>query len=383
MIVFVICLFVYAPEDSNSQYLLDIQLGHYFPSWEARFDSIIGGVRTSQGCLDLLNWYINLDTRYEVNLSKILGLRYRNKYLGDYGDHISNHYFEPFFQLRENLRLYFTIAPHYYKGEDEIGSGFFLGKNYLNYLETFIIVEDFDRNFSLQDVDPGPQKIVYKQHPIELHSTYNTYWNTGHLNVQLELTNRYHLQSTELWESWPSAYTEKGLNRCFYTRFWQDIKKLRIGGIFDLEQSELLKTDTLSSFNGDLLEIIAEPMIGYRLNEKWIPTLYLSYNYKSQDDSLYYLDTAQDSVVHYQRDIYAYLIDVAFHPGGNFIWHFGMQRQFYYNNTGREFRERRLILGLEYRYKKVWFYFVEAMEGDFPTPKWLHNHTYVQLIFTF
>lgn len=387
MIVFAICLFVYAPEDSNAAfYLLDKQLAHYFPSWDARFDSTMGGVRTSQGCLDLLNWYINLDTKYEVSLSTIMGLRYRNRYLGDYGDHISNHYFEPYFQLKENLRLYFTIAPHYYKGEDEIGAGFFIGKNYLNYLETFVIVEDFDRNFSLKDMDPGPDKILYKQHPIGLHSTYNTYWKTGHLNIKLKLTNRYRLQSTEsaydLGDA-PIAYTEKGLNRSFYTRFWQDINKLKIGGIFDLRQSELLRTDTLSSFTGDILEIVAEPMIAYRLTEKWIPTLYLSYNYKSEDDSLYYLDMAQDSAVYYQRDIYAYLIDVAFHPGGSFVWHFGMQRQFYYNNTGREFRERRLLLGIEYRYKNVWLYFVEAMEGDFPTPKWLHNHTYVQLLLKF
>jgi hypothetical protein len=124
-------------------------------------------------------------------------------------------------------------------------------------------------------------------------------------------------------------------------------------------------------------------MIGYRLSDVWQPHLYLSYNYKSEDDAVYYHGTMPDSIVHYNRDVYAYLIDVEFHPGGRFVWHFGMQRQFYFNNQDNEFTDRRLLLGLEYRYKNIWFYFVEAMEGDFPTKKYLHNHTYVQLMIRF
>ena len=90
-----------------------------------------------------------------------------------------------------------------------------------------------------------------------------------------------------------------------------------------------------------------------------------------------------DSLFNYQRDVYAYMIDLEFRPGGNFIWHAGMQREFYCNNQGWEYTERRLLIGFEYRYKNVWFYFVEAMEGDFPTPKWMHNHTYIQLMVKF
>jgi len=362
----------YAPEDSNAHYLMDKQLAHYFPAWEIRFDSTSGGLRTSQGCLDLLNWYINLETKFEVYLSRIFGLRYRNHYLGDYANHITDHRFEPFFQLKDDMRLLFTIAPHYYKGEDEIGIGMFFGRNYLNFLETFIIVEDFDRNFSLMNTPGGPDKIIYKQHPIKLKSYFNKYWQTGHLTLQFEVTNRYNLQSTEDLDSYPRAYTERGLHRFFYTRFWQDINKLRLGGIFDLKQSEFFKMDTSRTTEEDIFEIVIEPMIAYKLNEKWVPTLYLTYNYKTEQDTSYY-----------QRDIYAYYLDVEFHPGGRFVWHFGTQRQFYYNNQEKNFKERRFTLGLEYRYKNVWFYFVEAMEGDFPTPKWLHNHTYVQLLIRF
>ena len=127
----------------------------------------------------------------------------------------------------------------------------------------------------------------------------------------------------------------------------------------------------------------ADVVIPYKLTEKWIPNLYFTYNYKTDDNSIHISSSLEDSLFYYKRDVYAYLIDVEFHPDGNFIWHFGMQRQFYYNNQGEEFTDRRLLLGFEYRYKNIWFYFVEAMEGDFPTPKWLHNHTYVQLMLKF
>ena len=383
MITLVICILSFVPEDSNSQYLLDRQIAHYFPSWEIHFDSMSGGIRTSQGCLDLLNWYIDLDTKFEVNLSRILGLRYRNKYLGDYKNHICDHRFEPFFQLKKNLRLLFTITTHYYKGEDELGFGFFLGKDYLNFLEMFIIAEDFDRNFSLQHMYSGEDKIIYKQHPIKLQTHFNKYWDTGHLSLKFDVSNRYRLQSTEPWDVYPRAYIEEGLHRYFYTRFWQDIDKLRLGTIVDLKQSEFCQVDTTRIYNENIFEIIVEPMISYKLTEKWIPNLYLTYNYKTDDDSIHIFSSLEDSLFHYKRDVYAYLIDVEFHPGGNFIWHFGMQRQFYYNNQGEEFTDRRLLLGFEYRYKNIWFYFIEAMEGDFPTPKWLHNHTYVQLMLKF
>lgn len=381
MITLVICLFSYVPEDSNSQYLLDKQLDHYFPSWEVWFDSTSGGLRTSQGCLDLLNWYIDIDTKFEVMLAKWLGLRYRNKYLGDYANHISDHKFEPFFQLKKNLRMLFSVSTHYYKGEDELGIGFFLGKDYLNFLEIFIVAEDFDRNFSLKDIPDGPDRIVYKQHPIMLRTHFNKYWHTGHISLKFDVSNRYRLESS-LYMPVDPYYLEKGLHRYFYIRFWQDIKRFRLGGMFDLGQSELYQHDTTGVLDEDVFEIIAEPMIAFKINEKWRPHLYLTYNYKT-DDYIHSTNMIYDSLYNYQRDVYAYLIDVEFHPGGNFVWHFGTQRQFYYNNQGREFKERRINIGFEYRYKNIWFYFVEAMEGDFPTPKWLHNHTYVQLMLRF
>jgi len=369
IMLFIIC---YVPEDSNAHYLMDKQLAHYFPSWEVYFDSSNCGFRTSQGCLDLLNWYVDLEARFEIRLSRLLGLRYKNHYLGDYNEHISNHYFQPFFQFKENSRLIFSITTHYYKGEDELGIGYFYGKNYLNCLETFFTAEDFDRNFSLQNDPEGPNKVIYKnfKYPFKLKTTVNKNWQTGRLYMNFDIGMRYLLESTDEIVS----YREQGFNRQFNLRFWQDVKNFRIGLIDNLKWCEKSFTDTTgtimdSPFSEIILENIIEPMLALKIGKKWIPTLYLTYNRKTEEDTTFY-----------ERNVYAYLLDVEFYPGGNFVWHFGTQRQFYNNNKGRNFKERRINLGLEYRYKNVRFYLVEAMEGDFPTPKYLHNHTYVQLL---
>lgn len=378
--IFLLAVIAYAPEDSNCQHLLDKQIAHYFPSWEANFDSFPGAMRTAQGCLDLLNWYIDFDIKYEVDLSRIIGLRYRYKYHGDYGMYINDHRFEPFFSLRSNLRFLFTVTTHYYKGEDELGMGFFLGSDYLNYLECFVVAEDFDRNFSLKDVPDGPERVLYQQHPVKLLVHLNKYWHDGHMSCKADFSNRYRLGSTEHEDIHPPYFREKGLHRFFYTRFWQDLGMWRVGAILDVKESQFYQQDQITALDRSALEIIVEPMIAFRVSDKWHPHLYLTGNRKTASDSTHFYGTLSDSVMSYERLVGAYLIDIEFHPGGRFVWHFGTQRQFYWNDQGREFKERRLNLGFEYRWRNLRFYFVEAMEGDFPTPKWLHNHTYVQLM---
>ncbi|MGD9380796.1 MAG: hypothetical protein PVI51_09535 [candidate division WOR-3 bacterium] len=373
----------YAPEDSNAHYLLDKQLARYFPAWDSRYDDVSNALRTSQGCLDFWHWYINLETKLEANLASWFGVRYRNRYLGDYDRHVSNHHFEPFFQLRDYLRFLFTVAPHYYKGEDELGLGFFWGRDYRDYVETFVILEDFDRNYSYKNTPDGPDKITYQTFPVKWQVRLNRYWSSGHLALASELTNRYFLRSTEHELIYPPYFQERGLHRSLNARFWQDIGKFRAGMVLDVYASEQYNIDTSRVHTKDIFEALIEPMFAYSITDKWQPTLYFTYNYKTEDDSLLLFSTGIAETVDYRRDVFAYLIDVEFHPGGSFIWHFGMQQQFYANNQGRSARERRFTLGLEYRYKNVWFYIVEAMEGDYPMPNWLHNRTYVQLMLTF
>ncbi len=365
-----VCGFAYAPEDSNCQNLLDKQIAHYFQSWELVFDSTKNGMRTSQGCLDLLNWYVELELRYEAYLSKILGIRYQNHYRGDYDEHISNHYFQPFFQIAENRRLFLSITTHYYKGEDEIGIGYFYGRDYLNFCEIFLLVENFDRNFSLQNMENGKEKIIYRglQYPIKLKTKLNKNWQTGRFRTEFTLSKSYLLESTDD----PITYQEKGYTHTWYLRFWQDINKFRIGLLNNFRYATKSITDSTDNFKDTIFEVIPEIQFTYRISQKLVPNLYLTYNYKSEEDTLFY-----------ERNVYAYLFDLEFYPEGNFVWHFGTQREFYYNNQNVNLKERRINVGMEYRYKNLWFYLVEAMEGDFPTPKYMHNHTYVQLMLRF
>ncbi|MEO0123116.1 MAG: hypothetical protein ABIL69_03840 [candidate division WOR-3 bacterium] len=371
-LTFGVCHFVfaYAPEDSNYQYLLDKQLAHYFQSWETAFDSTKNGMRTSQGCLDLLNWYINLELRYEAYLSKILGIRYQNRYIGDYDIHISNHYFQPFFQLKENTRLFLSITTHYYKGEDEIGIGYFRGYNYLNFFEFFLLVENFDRNFSLQDMTDGPDKIIYKglNYPIKIKTIFNKKWSTGRFKAEIELGRRYQLESTDK----PSTFREEGYRHTAFIRCWQDVGIFRIGILNECKIYFKKKDNAGFEISEKIFDAMPELQITYLKSKKWIPNLYLTYNYKNEIDTL-----------HYERNVFAYLLDLEYHPGGNFVWHFGTQRNFYQNNQGIEIKERRINVGLEYHFKNVWFYLVEAMEGDFPTPKYMHNHTYLHFMLLF
>ncbi len=376
-----------AHEDSNSHYLLDKQLAHYLPAWECCFDSSYNGMRTSQGCLDLLNWYIDIQTRYEVSLSRKIGLRYRNHYRGDYNDHMNNHYFDPFLRLSDNSKLMLSITTHYYKGENEIGIGYQHGRDYVNHIEAFVSVANFDRNFSLKASPEGPDKYTYSglAYPIKLITTINRTWTHGRLYFDCDLGAKYKMRSTTL--------TEEGWNRKANLRVWQYIKRLQLGYLSNLQLSEIIQhrnnyAETTTVYKLNTLEMINESMIAYQINEKWKPVIYLTYDYKNaREDSLLLLGQQQ-----YTRNIFAYLVDLEFSPGGRFVWHLGTQRQFYesnYTDSGigetnhREFKERRINVGLEYRYNNFWFYLVEAMEGDFPTEKYLHNHTYLQMMMRF
>jgi len=375
MVLFIF-LMSFVPEDSNFHYLMDRQIGRYLPEWEVRFDSTRNGMRTNQGCLDLLNWYIDLELRYEARLANWLGLRYRNHYLGDYGVHKTDHFFEPFFPIRPDQRIYLSITTHYYKGENELGVGYFLGRDYVNCLETFIVAENFDRNFSLKESGSSHDVRTYRMWPIDWRGTITKNWPGSRLNLKWELSIPYKLESTDD----PLTYRETGTHRSFYGRFWKDFSRIRIGALVDYRYSLTDRTDTSYHFRHTYNEILAEPMVGYQVSGHWRPTLYLTFNRKSNRDSAFV-----------ENNVFAYYIDLEYRPvplrnpdlAGTFIWHFGTQREYYADNRDIKYRERRINLSLEYRFRNLWFNLHEAMEGDFPTPKYLHNHTYVQMMMKF
>jgi hypothetical protein len=234
--------------------------------------------------------------------------------------------------------------------------------------------EGFDRNFSLQATPDGPDKIVYDglRYPFRLRPRMTRNWTTGSLHMNIEIGSTYRLVSTDD----PRSYIEEGFHSSLDSRLWQSVGRFQFGFNFHFKHKDRSVDSAFTLIvSSKSTDIIEEPVFAYVLNEHWKPLLYLSYNYKSASE-IFDIDS-------YRRDIYAYLIELEFKPGGNFIWHFANQRQFYYRNDDTRFQEMRYNIGIEYRFKNIWFYLVEAMEGDFPTPKYMHNHTYVQMMLVF
>jgi hypothetical protein len=212
--------------------------------------------------------------------------------------------------------------------------------------------------------------------PIDWRGTLTKNWTGSRLNLKWEITVPYKLESTDD----PVTYRETGSRRYLYGRFWKDFNRFRIGALAEYRYKTLETTDRSYRFENTYDEILAEPMAGYRLTDRWMPNLYLTFNMKSNEDTMLV-----------ENRCFAYYFDLEYRPTpprnpdstGVFVWHFGTQRQFFTDNRDRNFRERRLNLSLEYRYKNIWFNLHEAMEGDFPTPKYLHNHTYLQMMLKF
>lgn len=370
--------FSFVPEDSNFHYLMDKQIAYYSPDWEARFDSTVNGLRVVQGCLDLVNWHIDLELRCEANLADWLGLRYRNVTFDEYGSHILDNYFEPFFQIRPDQRLFLSVTTHYNKGENQLGIGYKLGRDYVNYLETFIIAEHFDHNFSLMNIPSGPTKYVYRVFPIKWRTAFTKNWPTGRLRLDWELSYPYRLESTDT----PELYWQEGEHYNASVRVDQEFRKFYTGLIAAFQYRDTVfwhfhSSEIVSWHIKSYLEYLINPSFGYRISDRWRPILHLTFNHKQADDTTYVAN-----------NVWAYFLDVEwrtnwhFLPGQLFV-HLGTQREFYSDNRDWRFKERRLNVSLEYRYKNLWFNLHEAMEGDFPTPKWMHNHTYVQLMVNF
>lgn len=370
MLSLLLLIVVYAPEDSNCHYVMDQQLAYFKPDWEMMFDSTGSGMRCSQGCLDIRNWYIDLELRHQAMLSRLLGLRYRNHYRGDYEDHVTDHFFEPFFPLGRSQYLFFSITVHYYKGEDDLGIGHVWGDDYLNRWENFIVVENFDRNFSVQSVANGYENRVYDvpRFPVKWWSDLHLSWDRGFLHAGARVGPEYRILSTDPDHN----YQEEGSDNTADLRLHHEVGRCLCG----YRMTALMRSrdiqDSARTSSVNITDLLAEPMLGYGLSEKWELSGYFTYNYKVEEDT-----------ARYERNTWSIMAEAWFRPGGSLSWRFGAQQQYCETTLRDGFWERRLLVGLEYRTPKIWFYLVEALEGDWPIPKTPHNHTYVQVMYRF
>ncbi len=374
----ILFLLSFVPEDSNYHHVMDQQLIVYLTDWQVRWDSTENGLRTVQGCLDLRYWHLDIDTRFQTDIAPWIGLRYRYRNYGFYNRRVDNNYFEPFFPIKPGQRLFISVTTHFYKGDNQFGLGYSFGRTYLNHLETFLIAEHLDRNFSLQHEEDGPDKIVYSMFPLVWHTELIQNWRTGRLGLAFEVSNTYRLASTDH----PASFWEKGRRTMASFSFRQDIRRSRFTAWYNMEDRWLIRSD--STFTGSNGFTTAEGFhfihtgYGYKINDRWRPTAYLTYN----------TNRAEDDTAYNKTNVWAYMLDVEYRTPWHFMpgaWivTFGTQQEFYTDTGAREFHERRFNVNLEYRYNKFWFRFMEAMEGDWPMPGNIHNHTYVQMMLTF
>ena len=367
MIIFLIALPFLEPEDSNNLYLMDQILTVPQESFLLGYDSLISGFYTNQGCLDLLNWYIDLRVKHDLFLSKRLGIRYRYWKLGDYSRQIDEHRFEPTL-LFGSHRLHLMITPRYYKGDDEIGIGYSHG-NYLNYLSFFFSVPDFDRNFSLQYTPDSLPSYRYKRFPLRFSFEIRRRWRSGYLKLIIDRT----LPSFQVWKGHESIWKDRWRFSVNLTS-WHGRFNLNFTSSYEEKNRRSLLFYAREADCDSINWLEAQPGIGYRFSNQI--TIYFSYRI----DSKFH---ATDSF-NYHRSGNAQYLDIHYQLSDKYLWHFGYQGEYVRSGELKIVNNHRFIIGLEYIFKKGKFVLWEGIEADRPFRlARFHNHTYLSLIFSF
>jgi len=355
------------PEDSNNLYLMDLMLATPEEQFVIGFDSLLSGLYTNQGCLDLMNWYIELLIKSDFYLSRRVCLRYRYRKLGDYDRQIDEHRFEPTLNLKR-IRFHLMISPKYYKGGDEIGAGFSLG-DYLNYLEIFLTIPDFDRNFSLRDTPDTLPRYLYKRFPIRLTFEIRKRWQQGYAKLLLDRT----MTSFQVW-SGHETRKEDRWNLLLYLTSWHGRFNLELNTRYDERNRRdfLLPTRELRPDTLNWLEI--QPGIGFRFSPK------LSVYFRYRIDSKRHLRNQFD----YHRSGNSQYLDLHYRMSDQYLWHFGYQGEYLKSGELKIVNNHRFIIGLEYIFPKGRFVLWEGIEADRPFRILrFHNHTYLSLLVSF
>ncbi|HIE05956.1 MAG TPA: hypothetical protein EYP58_04055 [bacterium (Candidatus Stahlbacteria)] len=367
MILFLLFL-LYEPEDSNNMYLIDQMLVVPEEQFIVAYDSAVSGLFTTQGCLDLMNWYIKLDIKHDAWLSSWLGLRYRYRKIGDYDRSADEHRFEPTFKIgKQNLHL--MIIPRYYKGGDEIGIGYSTGSDYLNYLQLFLSVPDFDRNFSLRDTPDSLPRYKYKRFPIRLSLELRRRWGVGYFKF---IINRI-LPSFQIWEGQESIRSDE-FGYSAYLTSWHG--RFNLGFAADYNVQNERNFDMVARvFNGDSLSWFeVQPWVGFRISKRW--TVFFRYRVETK--------WHKDDLSDYHREGNSQYLDIHYRMSDHYLWHFGYQGEYLESGMLKIVNNHRFVVGLEYDFNRGRFVLWEGIEADRP---WriarFHNHTYLSFLVNF
>lgn len=365
-----------APEDSNAYYYMDRMLSFSPDHWQVAYDSSLQGLQTVQGCHDLKNWYIDLNAKAEAWIAGWFGVRYRYVLLGDYERQRNYNRFEPRFRLKGDLSLLVLISPSYRKSDDEFGLGIFKGHNDLNSIEAGVLIRSPSHNFSLKDIPDGPEKIVFRTFPLYGYVRFERGWDDGFLKGYFEKSNTWHRVSRygpgrAYWFQEKESFTNAAL------RFLDTYGRVDFGGVFNFYETSRSSIDRnlRSVWLGDSMrEIEFQPRVGYRLSEKWKPSLAYLFGYKVREETLRYKRAGNSQYLNFE-----------FFPNEKITWHFGFQREWISIAQEPLVVNHRLVLGFEYSFPKGRLALWEGIEADPSQMKLtrMHNHTYIGLLLRF
>lgn len=365
------------PEDKCEIYLVDMNIAKFYPDWELAYDSVPQGFRTSHGCLDLIKWYAFYEAKLIFPLYKNFGARYFYKRIDDYGINYYQHRIEPYLRFK-NLWLFLEAVPYFYKYNDEAGIGIGYIKNWLNYIEFFFILKDFDRNFASRFTEEGEELMLYSQVPfrfeikarkvserirLKLNHTFTTLGKRVYKNPINYITERF----DSIWSSTTVEFSP-------FRNIWIGVlfncrREQRVFNQFTPEKK--IKYDTLFSY-------YLEPFLSLENKKNKVIFEYTLLPKNHLTDTSSYIRNWRGINIKYRRDISSIF---KFWVGYQRSW-----RKRIYNGEEVEDKRKkqsRLIFSIEFTFKNgTRLILHEGIEMDGSIEyrlKHPHNHTYILL----
>ena len=363
-------------EEENIYHVMDMYFANFPYTWDLQYNRTEIGFRTSQGCLDLERWLILYEGKIEYMFLDWFTVFYRYEKIENYHINIEKHTFSPSFKFYKNYFLSFKLIPYYLKRMNLWGVGILKNPYGDNYMGVFFRAKHLDNNFSFKDTPSGPSKILYSKFPLgfEIDGKLTKDRSYVEFNVEKYYPSERYIDSPDTF--WSTV--QKELNLKIRTNL--NIKNFDMGGYlnYSLEDTTFFDIDTVQSNYHRFKELYTEPYIDYSIKKVKFGTG-ITYNYKR----ILKKDTT------YIRYWYSPFIRVIYSPFDFLSIHTGFQKQPFWrdlNSEIREFTQKRLFIGFEFKLKNARFIVYEGIEADKLPPLkkfwFFHNHTYVSLQYT-
>jgi len=146
-----IILLILFTGDSNTLYAMDMTAGVFPVEWDSSFMLPNNGFRTLQGCLDLENWYQEYQAGFNARIYRNMRFCYEYQKVDDYRLNIEKHRFS--LRLINGMHyLNIYVIPSFSKKDDEAGIGYGIELDNL-WIETDMGVYQFDNNYYFSKVE--------------------------------------------------------------------------------------------------------------------------------------------------------------------------------------------------------------------------------------